>query len=83
MNYYYFLYYDSLHIELLIISTIIKIEYIFAVIRILVRHPYLSHFLSSFAFENVDPCLSQILSSFAFKNTKEVIQEISLKELAC
>jgi type VI protein secretion system component VasA len=49
----------------------IKIENVFA--GILVRHPYLSRFLSSFAFENRDPHMSRILSSFAFENTKEVV----------
>ena len=52
------------------ISTIIKIEDVFA--GILIRHLYLSWFLSSSAFENTDQCTSQILSSFAFENTKEV-----------
>ena len=49
----------------------IKIENVFA--GILIRHPYLSRFLSSFPFGNTDPCMSRILSSFAFKNTKEVV----------
>ena len=53
------------------ISTIIKIEDVFT--GILVRHPRLSRFLSSFTFKNTDPCLSQILSSFAFENTKGVV----------
>ena len=51
--------------------TIIKIEDVFA--GILVSHPYLSRFLSSFSFGNTDPCLSRTLSPFAFRNTKEVV----------
>jgi hypothetical protein len=38
------------------ISTIIKIEDVFA--GILVRHPYLSRVFSSFVFGNTHPCLS-------------------------
>ena len=47
---------------------VIKIENVFA--GILVRHQYLSRFLSSFVFGNTNPCLSRILSSFAFGNIK-------------
>ena len=54
------------------ISTIIKIEDVFT--GILVRHPYMSRFLSSFAFENnTDPYLNRVLILFTFGNTEEVV----------
>ena len=48
-------------------STIIKIEADFA--GTLVGHLYLSRFLCSFAFRNIDPNLSPFLSLFVFGNT--------------
>jgi hypothetical protein len=53
------------------ISTIIKIEDVFA--GILVRHPCMSRFLSLIAFENTYPYLSRFLRSFTFGNTEEII----------
>ena len=50
------------------ISTIIKTKDVF--IEVSVRHPYLSLFLSSFAFGNTDACLSWILILFVIENTK-------------
>ena len=58
-------------IYLYLFSTIIKIEDVFA--GILIRHPYFTWFLSSFAFGNIDPYLSRILGSFTFGNTKGVV----------
>ncbi len=48
----------------------IKIEDVF--VRISIRHPYLSQFLSSFAFGNIKSCLSWILL-FPFGNIKGVV----------
>jgi hypothetical protein len=62
-----------------LISTIIKIEDVFA--GTLVRYPYLSRFLSSFAFVNKDMCLSQLLSLFTFGDTKESYKKSLLKKL--
>ena len=53
------------------ISTIIKIKDV--LIGILVRHPYMSRFLSSFDFGNTYIYLSKVLNSFAFGNTRGVI----------
>ena len=54
-----------------LISTIIKIKDVFA--GILVHHPYMSRFLSPFAFGNTNPYLSRFLSSFGFRNTEEIV----------
>ena len=40
---------------------------------ILICHPCLSQFLSSFAFGNTNLCLNRILISFAFRNIKGVV----------
>ena len=53
------------------ISTIIKIEDVFA--GILVRHPYMSLFLTLFVFGNAYPYLSRFLRSFIFGNTEGII----------
>jgi hypothetical protein len=53
------------------ISTIIKIENAFA--GILVRHPCMSRFLSSFAFGNTYMYLSRFLRSLTFGNTEGII----------
>ena len=53
------------------ISIIIKIEDVFA--DTLVRHPFMSRFLSSFDFGNTYPYMSLILNSFAFENTGGVV----------
>ena len=53
------------------ISTIIKTEDVF--VGILVRHPCMSRFLSSFAFGNIHPHLSQFLRLFTFGNTEGII----------
>ncbi len=53
------------------ICTIIKIENVFA--GILVCHPCISQFLSSFAFGNTYPYLSRFLILFTFDNTEGII----------
>ena len=55
----------------ILISTIIKIEDVFA--GTLIRHLFMSRFSSSFAFENTCLYLSRFLSSFVFGNTEEVV----------
>ena len=55
----------------MLISTIIKTEDVFA--GILVCHPCMSRFLSSFVFGNIYPYLSRFSRSFTFVNTEEII----------
>jgi hypothetical protein len=61
----------NLYLFSISISTIIKIEDVFA--GILVRHPCMSRFLSSFAFGNTYPYLSRFLRLFTFGNTEGII----------
>jgi hypothetical protein len=56
------------------ISTIINFEYVFA--GILVRHPCMSQFLSSFAFGNTYPYLGRFLRSFTFDNRRNHIRNL-------
>ncbi len=61
------------------ISTIIKNKDVF--VGILARDPYLSRFLSSFAFGNTVLCLSQFLSSFILlKIQKKSYKKFLLKK---
>ena len=53
------------------ISTIIKIEDVFT--GTLVHHLCMSRFLSSLNFENTYPYLSRFLNSFAFGNIEGVV----------
>ena len=52
-------------------KTIIKTEDVFT--GTLVRHPYMSRFLSSFAFENIDLYFGRVLNSFTFENTGAIV----------
>jgi hypothetical protein len=53
------------------ISTIIEIGDVF--VSTLIRHPYMSQYLSLFVFKNTYPYLNRIISSFAFGNTEKVV----------
>ena len=61
-----------------IISTIIKIEDVFA--GILIRDPCMSQLLSSFAFGNIYPYLSQFLRSFFLVIQKKSYKKSVLKK---
>ncbi len=59
--------------NLYLFSTIIKIEDIFA--GILIRHPCMSRFLSSFAFGNTYPYLGQVLRSFRRNHIRNLFKK--------